>query len=179
MSRAARTTPPPAPASAKASIRSVLRDSHAWLTVVILAAGLWFAIVQTGRIRESLDASTWLGITTQMMDLDRSFIEKPHLQRYFFSGVDIRPNDKDYPEAYAQANLMLDFMESEISLGRYVNSKSYGPEAWAAWYEYQFTSSPILCAVMRDNAPFYGPRLQRSARTHCGRRMKARPSAPR
>jgi hypothetical protein len=89
---------------------AIISQVIAALSLLVLAGGIWFAIDQAKEVRESIDASTYNTITTQLLEINKIFVEHPELQRYINDKVDVKKGDPNYDRAYAIGTLQLNFL---------------------------------------------------------------------
>lgn len=144
------------------------------LTVVILAGGLFFAWDQAGKLKESIEASnrstnisTRNTIFQQWVEIDKYMIDNPELASYFY-GDKPTPlaSDPNYAKINMTANYVLDFMDNTLNTEHDINTIAATQDAtsWEIQFKSMFSASPLLCASMKRNGPFYGPYLAQIAK---------------
>jgi hypothetical protein len=135
-------------------------------TVALLGA-LWIAWIQTEKLVESFNMSTWSTIASQTTELDKVFIDHPEIVPYIYQGVPISTDSKDYNLAYSVAVMVIDFMDNSTTVNRNGDKELFEPEPWNKYYEWQFKSSPLICDVVRAEAHMYGKDIVRLGLRHC------------
>jgi hypothetical protein len=119
-------------------------------TLIILVVGLWFAFDQAGKIRDSIDTSTWNSVSTQLLELDKVFIEHPNMRKYF-NGQDVKVGDPDYDSAAAIADYYLDLIDDFYAFQPHLNGANYDFDAWHNFFVSSFKNSPVMCRVQEQS----------------------------
>lgn len=138
-----------------------------FLQLLFIAGGFAIAADQASKLRESIDTSTWSALATQIMDVDKQFIQHPDMVKYIYEGVPVSEDSIDYPKAYAFAVLVIDLMDSAVVMGNHIDPKIFEPDAWERYYEYQFSVSPIICEVIHVEADIYGKEIVARGKKYC------------
>lgn len=146
---------------------SIIAQIIAALSFAALAAGIWFAIDQAQEVRESIDASTYNTITTQLLEINKVFVEHPEMQKYIYGEADVRKGESDYDRAYAVGDLVLNFFDNYIALELHLVSTNYELEAWHLYISDTFSSSPIICKILFEAKDEYGEELVKMATKAC------------
>ena len=148
------------------------------LTLLVITIGLYFAWDQAKKLTESvqlnnkaINLATWASVSNQSMEVDKIFIQNPEFQRYFGDKVKIAENDPNYKKAKAIAFLLLDFLESGLTIVEYLSEgfaeSIVEKDAWHTYVKTMFQSSPILCKQYTENKSNYGSTLRRHADAAC------------
>ena len=118
------------------------------LTLVVIVTGLYFAWDQAKQFNASQNLSNWSDVSARTYEIDKVFVENPEFRQYFLEGVDIAPDDKNYPRAASIADLLLDYLDSFTSLLDYnqglLSNDILQKEAWHHYFLMSFTKSPLL-----------------------------------
>lgn len=149
-----------------------------FLQLLFIAGGFAIAADQASKLRESIDTSTWSALATQIMDVDKQFIENPEMVKYIYEGVPVSEDSTDYPKAYAFAVLVIDLMDSAVVMGNHIDPKIFEPDAWERYYEYQFSVSPIICEVISVEADIYGAEIVARGKKYCPASYRGPSSVP-
>jgi hypothetical protein len=146
---------------------AIISQVIAALSLLVLAGGIWFAIDQAKEVRESIDASTYNTITTQLLEINKIFVEHPELQRYINDKVDVKKGDPNYDRAYAIGTLQLNFFDNYIALELHLVSENYDLNAWHKYIADTFSTSPIMCQILNESKDEYGEELGQIAQQSC------------
>jgi hypothetical protein len=110
---------------------------------------------QTQCLIDSLASNVYQNVTLQIFALDEIFIDHPELRPYFYSGKDISEGNPDYQRALATAEFILDLFGTSFDLmPQYPKNWSSG-DAWKAYIQQTFASSPILCWYLDEHIDWY------------------------
>lgn len=146
------------------------------VTIVGLSIIVWQAFVAAQALKvqaRAVGVQTWLGISQQMLDIDKQMIDHPELYPYFDEGKQIRRSDKDYPKVVYMADMLLDFIDQFDddyirSLAGMEDNGKYWP-GWDAYFADQFRRSPALCNRFEEVNEWYSENgiLARYAKMNC------------
>jgi hypothetical protein len=142
---------------------------------IILVAGIYIAVYQSQKLRESIDTTTWSSVAAQLTEVDKQFIDDPELVPYFYDGVSISESDPRYNKAYAVAGLVLDFLDNASGMGDHINPEIFEPDAWERYYSFQFKNSPLMCDIVRDEGAIYGKKIVSMGQKYCPRPESKQP----
>ena len=124
--------------------------------------GIFFLIVQTNKASEALESSAYQTISSQLLDLNKLFVDKSELRPYFFSGKDLTEADAEYTKIYTQvisiADLQLDFFDSFWTQADHISDLRNDSAGWKAWDQYitdSFANSPIMCRRLSQVQRWY------------------------
>jgi len=132
------------------------------LSLIISAAGFIGVIItlylmnrQTRMSDRELKENLLVPLKTQQLELDKLFVERPHLRKYFYNGEIISEDKSDeYAQAAAVAEYMLDHFAAVMS-----HTTTEGkPLISTIWREYMkdcFAHSPILCTTLEKYGRWY------------------------
>ncbi len=85
---------------------------------VPLVVGSLLAVAhQVRREGKAERATVYQEIVRTMLDIDRTFVERPHLRKHFYRGATIEPSDPEYERTCAIAELFVDFMDGLVQPG--------------------------------------------------------------
>ena len=161
--------------------------------------GIFFTGFQLLALRSSFDRAdrqnnlaAWTTLTQQEFAIDDHFIGNPRLQRYFYGGATIGPEEKEFGLVQALATEMVDFSENVSDIYRYmpadrttvagmtIGQREAGMIDRATWEHYlvgTFRTSPALCDVVRQRGDDYDDGLRAVARIGCTAQPAAGASA--
>lgn len=132
------------------------------LSLIISAAGFIAVIItlylltrQTRMSARELRENLLIPLKTQQLELDRLFVEHPHIRKYFYNGENISEDKQDeYAQVAAVAEYILDHFAAVIS-----HTTADGqPLISTIWREYMkdcFVKSPVLCATLERYDRWY------------------------
>lgn len=149
----------------------VYKRSVDTLTLVVIIIGLYFAWDQAKQFNASQNLSNWSDVSARTYEIDKVFVENPEFRQYFLEGVDIAPEDKNYPKAASIADLLLDYLDSFTSLLDYnqglLSNNILQKEAWNHYFLMSFTKSPLLCRRLMADQLNYGVQLRQTGVPLC------------
>ena len=157
--------------------RDVYKRAIDTLTLVVIITGLYFAWDQAREFNASQNLSNWSDVSARTFEIDKVFVENPEFQKYFLDSVDITPDNKDYPKAFAIADLVLDYLDSFTSLLDYnqglLSNDILQKEAWNHYFSQTFTKSPLLCRRLLADPLNYGEKLRQTGIPLCEKAFPA------
>lgn len=103
---------------------------------------------QTKHLADATKLSTYQSIITQIFEMDKILISKPHLHKYFHYNVDIDESNADFDIAILIADMHLDCFDTLLT------EMTQFPQIWPGdwWMTYivdTFRESPLLCRHLR------------------------------
>ena len=147
------------------------------LTLLVIVAGLYFAWDQAKEFNAGQNLSNWSDVSARTYEIDKVFVENPEFRKYFLEGVDIAPDDKDYPKAASIAELLLDYLDSFAALLDYnhglISNGILQEEAWKHYFNESFTKSPLLCRRLIADPLNYGQQLRQTGIPLCEKTFPA------
>jgi len=109
---------------------------------------------QTKLSVQATRSSVYQSVSSTMIEIDRFFVEHPHLRPYFYHGKELALDDPHHNEVGAAAEMMMDFVDSVFMLAP--NMPDYPWEkTWYRYFRDQFESSPVLLQYLKDRASWY------------------------
>ena len=158
-----------------------------WLIVLISAISVFIAGIalyatlnQMKSSERAYQAQAWQMLNTNMVEIDKVFIEKPYIWSYFHSRKHITQKDKNYLLVMSVADLHLDFFDSfDDPLVRELPGMDSNGKYWPLWEKYfidTFSTSPALCQRYEETKDWYGTALQGFAEKGCSEAIKKAPN---
>ncbi|WP_311274836.1 hypothetical protein [Methylobacterium sp. WCS2018Hpa-22] len=148
------------------------------LTFIIIGASFLISLYQTKKISESLDTSNraingtiWAAIVTQSLEVNKVFIAEPHMQKYFYSNVDINDADVNFEKASAIATLMIDYFAAVMDF--YSEDVDTTPQNevtrinWRKSFVGIFKRSPLLCRHYDANSAYFAEMIREISKEGC------------
>jgi hypothetical protein len=101
--------------------------------------------------------SVYDALTRLVMDIDRVFIERPEMHKYFYTRHPAPADPTELARAFAIAELLADFMDH---VAEHINELE--KSAWTEWVEYfvEFRDSDVFTRFMSDHPTWYTPTLR-------------------
>lgn len=146
--------PPPHPSPPEAMTKHERYSLLVAIVALVLEiGGFIFVIVTLHQNTKALQRTVYVNASFWVIDLDKSFIQKPELRPYFYDNVPVKPGDKHYAEAVIMAELVVDtmdaFLEHRLGTGQNVH------EGWINWMKEMLNQSPILRTYMAEHDSWY------------------------
>jgi len=134
----------------------LLQTLISFLGFLTVAITVYYLARQTKAMIDATYLNTYQDVVSQILEIDRLFIERPWLKQFFHYGIDAREDALDaqkYAEISSTAELIVDFLDNLLV------QKKYMPKAnWEGWRKYVidlFATSPILCRFLEDKKDWY------------------------
>ncbi len=125
--------------------------------------------IQANLLEHNLKASAFLPLNNYQADLNKIFIDNPDFRQYFYDGVEISKNEKNYNKAISIADFMLDFFDAVfVQKSLYNLSGSW----WIGFMTKSFITSPTLCKRLDENSSMYTEKLHKLKRRALESRRK-------
>ena len=140
------------------------------LSLIFIFLQTRFLYTQNAKTTVNMQASMYSTIATQTLEMDRIFIERPDLRPYFYGGVDIKEDDKNYNLVLSIAEYQLDYFDSTRTELGYIPPDHDTQEDRETWHHYladSFAKSPILCERIKSNSNWYMEDLVKIAQSNC------------
>lgn len=115
-------------------------------------------IYQTVLLRRSLDVGSNSSTGQRQLEVDKLWVENPHLLKYFFNNVNISPTHQDYDAALALALLLANFYNTFL-LQKDKFQQIYPVESWIGYITDYLSTSPILRDHVEEYQRWYTPDL--------------------
>lgn len=111
-------------------------------------------------------------MNSQTLEMDKIFLERPHLRPYFYGGEDPSKiqDEKIRDEVMIVAEYQLDFFDLVMTQLDYIpqDEDSAGDRAnWKKYISDSFATSPALCNRIGDDPEWYMPTLRKYAEENC------------
>ena len=122
--------------------------------------------------KASMKSSMYEIMNVQTLEIDKIFLERPHLRPYFYDSKDpskIR-DEKTLHEVMIVAEYQLDFFDLVMTQLDYIPTDEDSQEDKANWKKYfedSFAKSPALCKRIGDNPDWYMKRLVNLSKEKC------------
>lgn len=134
------------------NIDLIARILSSIVTIAGLSVIVWQAFVATRALEvqaKAVEVQAWQGISNEMTEINKQFIEHPELYPYFEKNKQIKPNDRLYPKVISLADMILDFTDQfDDDFVRKLAGMEDGGKYWNPWNNYfkdNFRRSPALC----------------------------------
>jgi hypothetical protein len=112
-------------------------------------------------------ALTTQHVMTELYELDKVFIDYPHLRPYFYDGKEMSDSDADYGRVRAIAEFQLDFFDSFLTQSEYLTLKPDELENWRTYIKDSFRNSPAMCRRLKGVEGWYNSELEDIAKSNC------------
>jgi hypothetical protein len=155
-----------APAGGNTLMDAKAMTLYELLSLIISAAGfvaviltLYFLNRQTRMSDRELKENLLIPLKTQQLELDRLFVEYPHVRKYFYKGEVISDDGSDeYARVAALAEYILDHFAAVISHTT-ADGKPLTSTIWREYINDCFVNSPILCSTLDRHSGWYSVEL--------------------
>ena len=119
------------------------------LGFLIVGYTLWYA-------NQSIQSNVFTNMAAWTFELDKVFLEHPHLRPYFCSGkpLDSDPKDDDYYRVLTIAELTLDMIDSMLQLEGHF-PRDLPLTGWKEWMRDCFRDSPVTCQVFEERRKWF------------------------
>ena len=152
------------------------------LSLIISAAGfigviitLLFLYRQIRMSDRELKENLLIPLKTQQLEIDKLFIERPHLRKYFYDGVIIGGDTSDeYAQVSATAEYILDHF-AFVLLHTTAEGEPLTSTIWREYMKDSFGHSPALCSTLERHQHWYSPELLNIMEEACPARPVAAP----
>jgi hypothetical protein len=126
----------------------------------LLIISIIFAILQTRAAARSTEVSVYNSINTQMMEIDRYFIEHPKLKPYFYECKDIQESDPDYPSVASMAECLIDFMDNVLVLSNFMPKYPW-KTSWHVYFKELFSTSKVIRRFWKEHMTWYAGTMEK------------------
>lgn len=120
--------------------------------------GVIFVILQINLAVQSIESNTAIYMSHGVQELNKIFIEKPHLWPYFNAQKKLEKNDENYNAVLALADFHLDLMESIWIQSDNIKEYETDPSSWQGWENWMrsiFKDSPVMCPRLKKVKSWY------------------------
>ncbi len=125
-----------------------------WAQVILVMVSFGFVWYQIREVRRSLESSASSSIYQMMIDIDKFFVEKPHLRGYFYRDERIEQSDtKTKDEVCAAAEMITDWFYHA-----YQQRSSMPPEILQGYRNYMqslYANSAALREYVTEHHDWY------------------------
>lgn len=136
------------------------------LSLVVSVAGFVLVIISIYLLRRQLSIAdrglreSWLiPLKTQQLEIDKLFIDRPHLRKYFYEAEIVSDSKTDeYAQVAATAEYILDHLAGVISQ-RTADGKPLTSTIWREYMKDSFINSPALCMILEKHRRWYPKEL--------------------
>lgn len=130
------------------------------LTLLVEIAGIVLIVWQVFLATNAFQAQTWQGLSQEMNELTKIFVEHPELAPYFEDEKELKENDPLlYAKVIALSDLFLDFIDGfdDNYVYKLDGMKTNGKnrKLWDKYFVDQFKSSPALCQRYSEVKDWY------------------------
>ena len=122
--------------------------------------------------KASMKSSMYEIMNAQTLEMDKIFLERPHLRPYFYDSKDpseIR-NEKTLHEVMIVAEYQLDFFDLVMTQLDYIptdEDSALDKANWKKYFEDSFSTSPALCQRIGHDPEWYMPDLRKLSEENC------------
>lgn len=120
-------------------------DFTVFVAVFAMLATLWQGVLLRRQVRHGENVSRsqlYQEIAQQFIQLDRIFVENPHLRPYFYRDQQQPSTGRDREQVIAAAELMADLAESCVATADVLGARQAGD--WDQYFRHVFARSPAL-----------------------------------
>lgn len=146
------------------------------LSVFVAGIALYATLKQMKSSERAYQAQAWQMLNTNMVEIDKMFVEKSYIWPYFHTGKNINKKDKYYQLVMSAADLHLDFFDSfDDPLVRELPGMEVNGKYWPLWERYfidSFSKSPALCQRFDETKDWYGEATKEFAEKGCNKNTK-------
>lgn len=136
------------------------------LSLIVSVAGFVVVIISIHLLRRQISIAdrglreSWLiPLKTQQLEIDKLFIERPHLRKYFYEAEPVSDSKSDeYAQVAATAEYILDHLSGVISQ-RTADGEPLTSTIWREYIKDSFINSPALCALLEKHRRWYPKEL--------------------
>ena len=112
---------------------------------------------QSKSLEESIRVQVYQGLSSDMLGIDRVFIEHPELRPYFYEGKELSQDSPIYNMALSAAEMKLDFYDTVlIQMTHFAQSLA---DNWKDGVRYAFALSPIMRTMLVTHKSWYTDEL--------------------
>lgn len=121
------------------------------LGILILIATVSVYVFQWKEYAKQTRAQVYQNVASEVLNLDRIFIERPYLRPYFYGGE--TPSQEHQQEAEALAEMYHDFFDSLDT--QKAALPEYPWRNWLYWTATLYRESPVMRRFFRENGWWY------------------------
>ena len=123
------------------------------ITTLVAIAGFIGLIIQLKNLQKGLNSDARGSIYDMSSKLKETFIEYPHLRKYFFNNIEIDPNSQNFDRVCAIADfycLYLEQMSTQLD-----SIEKNHKRAWIKYIVDSIDNSPAIRTHINSNKGFY------------------------
>lgn len=136
------------------------------LSLIVSVAGFVVVIISIYFLRRQIIIAdrglreTWLiPLKTQQLEIDKLFIDRPHLRKYFYEGqISSDSKSDEHAQVAATAEYILDHLAGVISQ-KAANGEPLTSTIWREYIKDNFVNSPTLCSTLEKHRHWYPTEL--------------------
>ena len=125
--------------------------------LAISFAGFLIIIYQLTHLDKSLKSSARGSIYDMASRIKEVFLERPHLRKYFFEGVEISPGDQHYDEVMAVADYYCLYLEQITTQKNNIDKSEQ--ESWIKYAHDVYHGSPALQSYLEGKRDWYSSKF--------------------
>lgn len=126
-------------------------------------------LTQTRQLSTTLELTAITNISNREFETNEILFEHPKMQPYFFLGVDISEQNKDYDRVSMLATLRVDFANTIYEQSEVITDLE-GQQVLKRYIEFLFAKSPIMCKELNGNDQLYIRGFVQLARQGCSQK---------
>ena len=96
-------------------------------------------------------------VSMQMHDINRLFVDRPELKKYFYESAPLSKGDADHDRAMCIAEMIVDFMDNVLTQAPLLEGEL--SDAWRGYFEWVYQSSPIVRGYWDRHSDWYAAGL--------------------
>ena len=136
------------------NILSAIGTFGAFLVALV---GLYLVIRQIKKLEIQIKSGSSASLYSQMIEIDRYFIDHPEYKPYIYGNKGISDTDADYDRIRSLAEMMSDLIEHA-----YLQRESLPSDVWPRWVDYiryLYDSSPIIREHLHESGKWYADNI--------------------
>ena len=127
------------------------------ISLLYLAKQTKEATRQSKSLEESIRVQVYQGISSDMLEIDRVFIEHPELRPYFYESIELSQDSPLYKMALSIAEMKLDFYDTVLhQMPHFLQPLASN---WKDGIRYAFALSPVMKTVLDTHKTWYTAEL--------------------
>lgn len=134
-----------------------------WTSIIqtaVAVIGFGAVIYQLGLVERSLRSTTRSSIYDLASTVKQTIIENPHLSPYFYNSKEISPNDNNYDNVMAMADLFCLYLEKIATQSEAIDKDNR--EAWAIYIKDVYDQCPSIQHYLKGKENWYSHELRKT-----------------
>lgn len=131
------------------------------LAAIIGVIGVLAVLYQLRQARRDGEVALITGMTTMMLEIDKTFIEYPAMRKYFKAEVRPPQGSHAHEQAQAIAMAMANALDHVVEHMRYMKCDTR--QAWRKYIAELYEQSPVFADLLKEHGDWW-PGLQREVR---------------